>query len=130
MTCLMRPDTHWLRGLLPAIASTSLFICSFAAQAQTEPVIIEAESGNVSPSIYATGTLDGATYITIINDSPNFAPPTTAAGAVIYTVTFPAAGNYELYARFRVGPGGGSDDSFFRQGLRRQGRHGRSSGRC
>jgi endo-1,4-beta-xylanase len=113
MTCLMRPHAHWLRGLLSAIASTSLLICSFAARAQTEPVIVEAESGNVSPGIYATGTLDGATYITIINDSPNFAPPTTAAGAVIYNVTFPSAGNYELYARFRVGPGGGSDDSFF-----------------
>ena len=78
MTCPMRPQTRWLHGVLSAIASTSLLVCSFAAQAQTEPVIIEAESGNVSPSIYAIGTLDGATYITIINDSPDFGPPATA----------------------------------------------------
>ncbi|HEU4600421.1 MAG TPA: endo-1,4-beta-xylanase [Steroidobacteraceae bacterium] len=80
--------------------------------AQTEPVIIEAESTTVG-SVYTTGTLDGANYVTIINDSPGFGPPATADGALIYTVTFPAPGNYELYARFRVGPGGGSDDSFF-----------------
>jgi endo-1,4-beta-xylanase len=82
------------------------------AAAQTEPVIFEAESTTVG-SAYTTGTLDGATYVTIINDSPGFGPPQTADGALIYTVTFPSAGNYELYARFRVGPQGGSDDSFF-----------------
>lgn len=66
----------------------------------------------ISPA-YATGTLDGATYVTIIDDSPLFGPPANADGALLYTVTFPSAGDYELYARFRVGPGGGNDDSFF-----------------
>jgi endo-1,4-beta-xylanase len=83
-----------------------------SAVAQTQPVTLEAESGTVG-SAYSTGTLDGAAYITIINDSPGFGPPATADGAALYTVTFPSAGNYELYARFRVGPGGGNDDSFF-----------------
>jgi endo-1,4-beta-xylanase len=109
MTRLIRSHVRWLRALLPAAA----LALSCAADAQTEPVIIEAESGNVSPTIYNTGDLEGATYITIIADSPGFAPPTVAEGAVIYNVTFPSAGAYELYARFRVGPGGGSDDSFF-----------------
>jgi endo-1,4-beta-xylanase len=30
-----------------------------------------------------------------------------------YTVTFPAAGTYDLYARLRVGSGGANDDSYF-----------------
>jgi endo-1,4-beta-xylanase len=95
------------------------FLCScllvslpLIAVAQTEPIIVEAESGTVG-SPYAIGTLDGATYVTIVNDSPGLGPPATADGALLYSVTFPSAGNYELYARFRVGPAGGSDDSFF-----------------
>lgn len=89
-----------------------LVFVPLSAVAQTEPIVIEAESGTIG-SVYSTGTLDGATYVTIINDSPGFGPPQTADGAMTYTVTFPSAGNYELYARFRVGPQGGSDDSFF-----------------
>jgi endo-1,4-beta-xylanase len=84
----------------------------FTAVAQTEPILVEAESATIS-SAYSVGTLDGATYVTIVNDSPGFGPPATAEGALTYTVTFPEAGDYELYARFRVGPGGGNDDSFF-----------------
>ncbi|HEY5757019.1 MAG TPA: endo-1,4-beta-xylanase [Steroidobacter sp.] len=82
------------------------------AVAQTEPIIVEAESASIS-SAYSIGTTEGATYVTIVNDSPGFGPPATADGALTYSVTFPSAGNYDLYARFRVGPGGGSDDSFY-----------------
>jgi endo-1,4-beta-xylanase len=82
------------------------------AAAQTEPIIVEAESASIS-SAYSIGTTEGATYVTIVNDSPGFGPPATADGALTYSVTFPSAGNYDLYARFRVGPGGGSDDSFY-----------------
>ena len=32
---------------------------------------------------------------------------------VTYTVTFPAAGTYNLYAHIRVGPAGANDDSYF-----------------
>ena len=84
----------------------------FTAGAQTEPILVEAESTTIGPA-YSVGTLDGATYVTIVNDSPGFGPPATAEGALTYSVTFPEAGNYDLYARFRVGPAGGSDDSFF-----------------
>lgn len=98
------------RILLPVCLLASL---PLSALAQNEPVIIEAESAPAIGPAYTTDTLDGATYVTIVNDSPGFGPPATADGALLYTVTFPEAGNYELYARFRVGPGGGSDDSFF-----------------
>lgn len=94
------------------LSACVLLTAPFAAGAQTEPVIVEAESASVS-SAYSVGTQDGATYVTIVNDSPGFGPPATADGALIYTVTFPEAGNYELFARFRVGPVGGSDDSFY-----------------
>ena len=95
-----------------SLSACVLLTAPFAAGAQTEPIIVEAESATVS-SAYSVGTQDGATYVTIVNDSPGFGPPATADGALIYSVTFPEAGNYELYARFRVGPGGGSDDSFY-----------------
>lgn len=102
----MRSALHALLG------SCACMSVPLAAVAQTEPVVIEAESATISP-VYSVGSLDGATYVTIVNDSIGFGPPASAAGALTYTVTFPAAGNYDLYARFRVGPGGGSDDSFF-----------------
>src|SRR3954469_24477956 len=94
------------------VGASLLASAPLAAVAQTEPVIIEAESATNISSAYATGTLDGASYVTIINDQIA-APTGNSAGALTYTVTFPAPGNYDLYARFRVGPGGGSDDSFF-----------------
>lgn len=96
-----------VRALFSAWLLASL---SMSAGAQTQPVIIEAESAAIS-SAYATGTLDGANYVTIVADQIN--APTTADGALIYTVTFPGPGNYELYGRFRVGPAGGADDSFW-----------------
>ena len=39
--------------------------------------------------------------------------PATAARVARYEVTFPAAGDYRLFARVRVGPAGADDDSFF-----------------
>ncbi|RZK52942.1 MAG: endo-1,4-beta-xylanase, partial [Hymenobacter sp.] len=39
--------------------------------------------------------------------------PATAARVLTYSVTFPAAGTYDLYARIRVGANGPNDDSFF-----------------
>jgi len=88
--------------------------CLFAfvplgAYAQTEPIIVEAENGSLGASL-ATGALDGATYVTT---TLNGTTPPTADRIATYSVTFPAAGNYELYARYRIGPGGGDDDSFY-----------------
>lgn len=106
MTCLRQTPLRWLRRWLPTLALTLPFV----AYAQTEPVIVEAESGTVGAD-FTTGTLEGATYITI--NSTDTANPPPASRTAAYTVTFPAAGNYELYARFRVGPQGGNDDSWF-----------------
>ncbi len=84
----------------------------FSALAQTEPVIVEAESGVLGPNVM-TGTLNGATYVTAAVNDIN--APTGASDPRIstYQITFPAPGDYELYARFRVGPAGGDDDSWY-----------------
>ena len=80
-----------------------------AALAQTQPVVVEAESGALGASL-TTGTAGTVTYITTTENSA--ATPTPARTAV-YQVTFPAAGNYELYARILIGPIPGNDDSFY-----------------
>jgi endo-1,4-beta-xylanase len=93
--------------------AASIFLFPLSLHAQNEPIIFEAESAASISSLYETNVQNGTTYVTIINDSPNFGPPATQEGALTYAVTFPAAGNYELYVRLLIGPGGGSDDSFF-----------------
>jgi endo-1,4-beta-xylanase len=77
--------------------------------AQTQPVVVEAESGTLGASL-TTATAGAVTYITTTENSG--VNPTPARTAV-YQVTFPAAGNYELYARILTGPVGGNDDSFY-----------------
>jgi endo-1,4-beta-xylanase len=94
-----------VRALLRACVLLSLPI---GAMAQTQPVVVEAESGALGASL-TIGT-GAATYITTTENSP--ATPTPARTAV-YSVTFPAAGNYELYVRILAGPVGGNDDSFY-----------------
>jgi endo-1,4-beta-xylanase len=100
-----------MSALLRACLFASVPIATFA---QTEPVIIEAESGTFGANL-TTGAVDGATYVTTtLNDT---AVP-TAGRIASYTVTFPGAGNYELYARYRVGAEGANDDSwYFGQGF-------------
>ena len=78
-------------------ASALLRACLFAsvsinAFAQTEPVIVEAEGGTLGANL-ATNTLNGVTYITT---TVNRTTPPTAPHIATYSVTFPAAGNYEL----------------------------------
>ncbi len=82
--------------------------------AQTEPVTVEAESGVLGANL-ATG-VDGT--VTFVTTTVNRTTPPTAPHIGTYTVTFPAAGNYELYARYSVGPDGPNDDSwYFGQGF-------------
>ena len=81
----------------------------FGAFAQTQPVVVEAESGTLGASL-TTVTSGGVTFITTTENSVVIPTPARTA---TYSVTFPAAGNYELYARILIGPVGGSDDSFY-----------------
>lgn len=90
-------------ALVRACLFASIPITSLA---QTEPVIVEAESGMLGANI-ATG-VDGA--VTFITTTVNRTTPPTAPHIATYTVTFPGAGNYELYARYSVGMGGPTTD--------------------
>ena len=73
-------------------------------------VKFEAESGTLGTNFAVTnGT---PTFITITNNLAA-SNPGDAARVASYTVTFPVAGAYELYARVRVGPGTFNDDSLF-----------------
>jgi len=51
-------------------------------------------------------------YITITSNGAG-SNPGTAARVATYSITFSAAGVYQLYARIRVGPGAFNDDSLF-----------------
>lgn len=71
----------------------------------------EAESG-VLGADFAVSNSSSPAYITILTDSAAYNPG-SAARVAAYSVTFPSAGTYQLYARLRVGPGGFNDDSMF-----------------
>jgi GH35 family endo-1,4-beta-xylanase len=72
------------------------------------PVIVEAETGTLGSSL-SIGSVGDVTYITGLNGTTT----PTADRVASYQVTFPSAGNYDLYVRVLVGPVGGSDDSFY-----------------
>ena len=93
-------------ALLRACLLASIPIASFA---QTEPVIIEAESGTLGANL-ATGVSGTTTYVTT---TVNRTTPPSVPHIGTYSVTFPAGGNWELYARIQVGPAGANDDSFY-----------------
>jgi BNR repeat-containing family member len=75
-------------------------------------VSFEAESG-VLGSDFNTASNGTTQYITITTDTVNAEYPGNNNRVATYTVTFPAAGTYNFYARVRAGPGGATDDSFF-----------------
>jgi GH35 family endo-1,4-beta-xylanase len=80
--------------------------------AEHPPLIIEAESGALGAQ-FLTLVEGDVTAVTISPSETSAASPANLERVLTYQVEFPAAGEYELYVRFRVGPGGGSDDSFF-----------------
>jgi len=55
----------------------------------------------------------GDEYITIETYNNENENPGSAARVASYTVTFTAAGTYDLYGRLFIGPDGGGDDSMF-----------------
>jgi glucuronoarabinoxylan endo-1,4-beta-xylanase len=71
----------------------------------------EAESG-VLGADYSITNNGGVTWIKILSNGTNESPGNDARVAT-FTVNFPAAGTYDLFARVRVGSGGANDDSFF-----------------
>ena len=75
-------------------------------------VTFQAESGTLGANF--TNGIDGAVqFVSISTDTVNAGNPGNANRVATYTVVFPEAGAYNLYARVLVGPGGFSDDSMF-----------------
>jgi endo-1,4-beta-xylanase len=80
--------------------------------AEFPPVIVEAESGSGGADFVLTSE-DEVTFVQIAASTATPAAPGSAARVLSYAVELPAAGEYELYARVRIGAGGGGDDSLF-----------------
>lgn len=79
------------------------------------PVVVEATSGELGDD-FATLEDDGISYITITTDGTavgTFTSPGSDNRVARYEVTFPFAGEYNLFLRGRVGPNTFDDDSFF-----------------
>jgi endo-1,4-beta-xylanase len=101
----MRHTTLFLLG-------ASMLACSPAVlHAENEPIILEAESA-ARGSAFNLLTAETVQYITI-NATVGGGNPTSETRVATFTVNFPAAGTYELYARLRVGPATFNDDSFY-----------------
>lgn len=83
------------------------------AQAQNAPVTQQAETGTLGAD-WLSQTASGVQYVTVTPTATiNSQNPGTAARVITYSVTFPGAGSYDLYARVRVGSNGANDDSFY-----------------
>ncbi len=81
------------------------------ASARAASVTFEAESGALGTD-WAVSNSPSPAYITITSDSAA-TNPVSAARVATYTVNFPTAATYQLYARIYVGPGTFNDDSMF-----------------
>jgi endo-1,4-beta-xylanase len=83
------------------------------AWGQNAPVVQQAEGGTAGAD-WLSQTASGVQYVTITPTATiNAQNPGTAARVISYSVTFPGAGSYDLYARVRVGSNGANDDSFY-----------------
>jgi glucuronoarabinoxylan endo-1,4-beta-xylanase len=96
---------------LPLPLITALVWLTAAGGARADSVTIEAESGTLGAD-WAVSNSASPVYITILSNGVG-GNPGSAARVASYTVPFPAAGTYELYAHVRVGPDTFNDDSFF-----------------
>ena len=98
-----------MKKILLSLVLSSIAFANLSAQ---NPVTVEAESGTLGTE-YNSLSSGGVGYVTCVTDLIASQNPGSTNRIASYTVTFPAAGTYELYARFRVGPAGANDDSYF-----------------
>lgn len=108
------PSRRLVRGNCFAIILVSIFTILAAASGVSLAagvVTFEAESGALG-SNWAVSNSASPEYITVLSDGAGN-NPSNATRVASYTVTFPSADTYQLYARVRVGPGTFNDDSLF-----------------
>lgn len=102
-------------NLLPKLAVLITVLLSAVlarADGSMSSVDFEAEAGT-SGGDFTNGTEGVVQFISISTDTVNTGNPGNASRVATYTITFPVAGTYNLYAKVLVGPDGYSDDSFF-----------------
>lgn len=102
----MRPPMLMVMQLFTLMAALA-----FIESAHAASVTFEAKSG-VLGSDWALSENVGTACIYITTEDIGYNPISSNRVAT-YTVTFPAAGTYQLYARILVGPGGYDSDSLF-----------------
>ena len=97
--------------------------------AATDPIVIETENGTLGASVTrVTDAMDSSiSYVTAaVNVTDPVADPSDPR-IVSQEIRFPQGGQYQIYARLRIGPGAGIDDSFFLSILPASTRPGRTS---
>ncbi len=83
---------------------------------ENDPIVVQAESGSIpasDPPVFAVLDEANTRFVQVREDVAGSQNPGTDSRVITYSVTFPAAGTYELYARVRVGAGAFNDDSFY-----------------
>ena len=100
-----------MKHVLQLLLTLLLVLAPTLAAAQLDPVIVEAENGVVGSQF--TIAADGATTYAAIQSTIGGGNPTTSGRVITFSITFPHAGVWELYARLRVGPATFNDDSMF-----------------
>ncbi len=96
----------------PIRAALLLLIWPGEIPARADSVTFEAESGALGAS-FAVSNSSGVIYINNTNNNTSTTSPGLPGRVATYSVTFPAAGTYQLYARVRVGTNTFNDDSLF-----------------
>lgn len=110
-----------LRRLLPCAPLLAAFGASACGSSEENPwspmtpVLIAAEDGQLGASVMrlTDATDPSITYVTAsVNDTVaplDLSDPRVSS----QPLTFPASGEWQIYARVRIGPDGPTDDSFF-----------------
>ncbi|MEY2935000.1 MAG: hypothetical protein RL033_5749, partial [Pseudomonadota bacterium] len=111
--CLLALGAHPARAadVAPPAVPSSAPLSAVPHGPPVAPLRVEAESGRLGADLRITR--EGALRAVSAKSNINGPAPLKPERVSSYRVTFRAPGDYELYARLRVGPEGGMDDSFF-----------------
>src|SRR5690242_3985850 len=94
-------------SLIIAAATALVSLVLAASNVQAASVVVEGESGALGTS-FLVGNSSGVVYISNTNNNAASTPGSSVRVAT-YSVTFPGAGTYDLYAHVRTGPNSGND---------------------
>ncbi len=89
-------------------------LAGLAVSSRADSVTIQTASGTLGADFgVSNDATAGIQYITVLTPSVNDVYPGTNSRVATYTVTFPSAGTYDLYAEVEVGTAGFNADSLF-----------------